>query len=239
MVFLELLKFGLPLPLVFDVLVQRKGSLFVDWDQKLFHAMKMEHFKTLVSTSTFRFNSDKSFYDPLEKISAATAMPEYSDIEAKSFDDEFADELFFCHCWYSTESHQSSMFHANDSTPKQIIIQTTFRALFDSVLSEEVSAGIVSYRNLVEFNRSSLPLFQQKFIKHESWRNEEEFRLVISRRKKPLDNPDFLPVKVDLKNLIREVILRHSERASLEALKRSVRDISDEIKVSLSDGVQT
>ena len=203
------MKFGLPFLPVVKMLIQRPGCNFVDWNQTLFHAMKKEHFDTLLDTSSFRFNSDGSFYDPLEKISAASDLTEQVDTSAQLVNGERVEELFFCHCWHKSEKLQGTMYHANDSTPKHVILKTDFRALYDSIRSNEVFAGEVSYRNLYNFDPKSLPRFNLKFIKDDFWANEEEFRLVIVRRKGP-ENPEYLTVEVDLNTVLHEVIVRHT-----------------------------
>lgn len=215
------------------MLIQRDGCVFVEWERPLFHSMSLEHFKTMITTSSFYFGLNTSFYDDLEGVSAPSQATDQDAATRETLTVDSKKDFFFYHCWYASDAPSIDMFSGNGSSPKHIIIKTSFRALFESVIEEGVFAGKVAYRYKPDFEDEGLSDFAINFIKSSFYRTEEEFRLLIRRENKSEADPDLLPVRVELATLIEKVFLRKTEKDKMERVENLVRFPEDHKTVEL------
>ena len=196
--------------------------------------MTLDNFQTLMTTSHFRFYSDSTFYDPLEGNRARLLNEEFETLDSKDLKVVQSD-FFFCHCWFISDHSRTDMLSDNRSNPKQVVIQTSFQSLFDSIENDEVFAGKVSYRNTEDFDHQLLSNFSKRFVKDHRFDTEDEFRLLIVRENRAMGDPVYLEVRLNLPTLIQKIHLRKDDSDSLDRVKLLLQGygIEAEIKTTL------
>lgn len=105
-----------------------------------------------------------------------------------SFEWEFIkvfDKLYFINCWNISFQESAAMWKIYTQNNQGIAIQTTYKKLIDSIEKKGIHAGLVEYidhRTLKLDNGNSLNFFNNAFypyfLKHISYKYEQEFRLV-------------------------------------------------------------
>ena len=215
------------------MLYQKDGCLFVEWGKPLYHSITLDHFKSLLRTSNLHFALDSTFYDENEHSSAIQIPSSVTVPTTKDLIEIEPREFFFCHCWHASDGPGNDMFSGNDSSGRQIIIETNFRALFDSISSNKIFAGKVSYRKIEDFEMKPLTSFAQKFIKDWGFRNEEEFRLLIVRNTGENADPDHIDIPVNLELIINEILVRKTAASDLPQIEELVAKLGSNKSVKL------
>ena len=190
------------------MLLHKDGCLFVEWDQVLHHALTAERFCMILDSSELHFANGNDWYDANEDLgvkvmSELSGRPQQADFEVSA-----PKEYFFGHCWYAIDHVENSMWSGNDSSPRRVILKTSFKSLHDAISSEHVYAGKVAYRYVKNFEMNELSAFAKKFVKDRRFSDEEELRLLISLDRGERNDPTFVKVSVDLQVLVEEIVVR-------------------------------
>jgi len=192
------------------MLRHKDGCLFVEWEQKLIHAMPYLYYIELLRSSELYLKNVKSWPDKNEGSAAAPLSREEFTADSPYVRELGGREGFYGHSWFIADEVDVKMWSDNNSEARHIMLVTDFKSLFNAVKEDDVFGGTVAYRKLNSVDTSSLSDLAKIFVKHRRYESEQEFRLLAVREDEEKVDSAFRRIPVDLNLLIQQIVVRNS-----------------------------
>lgn len=188
---------------------EKDGGVLLEWGETLFHGTSVKYLLAILKTSQLYFTRVRDWPDSGEiQIRSSNGAGQVAGISSRK-EISFEYPSLYGHCWTITD-HLDLVLSANNLfVPREVAIKTDFRSLYNSIKTEKVFGGTVSYRHYQNFRHpdlSDFSVYGSSFLKDRFFAPEREFRLLLSGQEEESD-PASIGVPVDPAILIHEVFV--------------------------------